>query len=154
MLCARGRDIVFGPVLSAVLLKVVLDLELLVADVALVGQHLVHQPLVRAQRLGLGERVSADATRVRTKALVQQNVSAKDVARGVSISAVVALVRSRLAAVTRCVRLKAGAVRETFAAHLARETLLACVRHHVLAQTRFAVGAPSANLASLRARLR
>jgi hypothetical protein len=148
------RNVVFDPVLSAVLLELVLDFELLVADVALVGQHLVHEPLMRAQRLGLRESVAANAARVRPQALVQQHVSAQDVARGVGVSAVVALVGPRFTAVARRVRLQARAVGETLAANLAHKSLLAGVRHHVLAQTRFAVRAPAANLTLLSTRLR
>jgi hypothetical protein len=141
-------------VLSTVLLELVLDFELLVADVALVGQHLVHEPLVRAQRLGLREGVATNAARVRSQALVQQYVSAQYVARSVGVAAVVALVRPRLTAVARRVRLQARAVGETLAAHLTHKSLLAGVRHHVFAQTRLAVRAPAANLALLSTRLR
>jgi hypothetical protein len=101
-----GGDVVFDPVFSAVLLELVLDFELLVADVALVGQHLVYEPLVRAQRLGLRESIAANAARVRPQALVQQHVSAQDVARGVGVATVVALVRPRLDVVACRVRLQ------------------------------------------------
>jgi hypothetical protein len=148
------RNVVFDPVLSAVKLELVLDFELLVADVALVWQHLVHEPLVRAQCLSLRKGVAANAARVRPQTLVQQYVSAQYVARSVGVAAVVALVRPRFDAVARRVRLQARAVRKTLAAHLAHKSLLAGVRHQMFTQTRLAVCAPAANVTLLSSRLR